>query len=124
MNDRKRLELLTAYAEERGWHVDFDPTPEEECDPAQRLISINGAASARTQVYALLHELGHAEQPALTGRLFQAGAWGELEAELDAWVRGWRIAESLSLALPPRGYQQSARGALSTYAHYCAGRRA
>lgn len=122
MTDAQRLDALLVYAETLGWHVHFEATPDEdEACFATRTITIDSTHSRRGQVYHLLHELGHARQRLEYGRLFESGVWGELENELDAWVRGWRVAEELSLCLPPRGYQQAARKGLITYIRHIPG---
>jgi hypothetical protein len=114
MNDTQRYEILASYIEQRGWHVELSKGEEDEMHPQPKLIVIDAAQSPRSRVYALLHEVGHALQPG-EGALFSSGFWGQLEIELDAWVRGWKVAQELNLELPLRGYRREAAKWLRTY---------
>ena len=124
MTDSDRLEALCAWAESKGWHVDFGPH-EDEAIGLTRTINIDSRRKPRQQVYALCHECGHVlDDECHRERLLpsekyysdtQVGRIAQIECEINAWRRGWSLARRLKLGLDRRGYTRAAVNALSTY---------
>ena len=124
VTDSERLDALCTYAEQCGWHVEFEPA-ESECDGRVRLLVIDSRQKIRTQVYELLHELGHMlDDDCSADRLIPAsqyasltatGRVAELECELNAWKRGWQLARKLQLGIDRRAYQRAAVLHLKTF---------
>ncbi len=135
MNDRERLQRICDWAADRGYHVELDPAPHEadEVDPVTKVIVLSSAQTPRQRVYAALHEAGHilgyeardflfSDAPhRITPRMSPRSRLAVVENELDAWRRGWRLAERLELGLSARGFEKEAATWIMTYVRDAAG---
>jgi hypothetical protein len=135
MTDAERLQRICDWAADRGYHVELDPAPHEadEVDPVSKVIVISPSQSPRQRVYAALHEAGHIlgyeakeflfsdAECRITPRMSARARLAVVETELDAWRRGWRLAERLGLGLSERGFEREAAVWLMTYVKGAAG---
>ncbi len=129
MNDRERLQRICDWAHDRGYLVDLYPADHEadEVDPATKVITIATGQTLRQKVWAALHECGHilgyeardflfSDAPhRITPRMSPRSRLAVVENELDAWRRGWRLAERLELGLSARSYEKEAAIWVLTY---------
>jgi hypothetical protein len=120
-----RWEALLEFADTIGWTVRRVPRGRSDsADPVARRIDVQRGLPARAKVFTLLHELGHAlHWAASEPALFRTGPVADLESELDAWARGWLLAERLDLRVDVDDYRRYAARFLRGYAAACAPRR-
>lgn len=135
MKDSERIAKLIDWAEDNGWHVDFEhPGPIEgllpltqrhvdEMNPKIRVITIDSKQSKRSQVYALLHECGHIMDDRRTMVLFTGRYGGKskrdrctvIENEFNAWKHGWALSQQLGFELSSTAYENVAAKYLMRY---------
>ncbi len=119
MTDGERLELLTAWADSKGYHVEQEPNHQVLVDHKEKVIWLDKEETLRRRVYSLLHECGHvAQEEAKATRLFDQSRLWELEDEMDAWRRGWNLSQQLDLGMPLRGFRRIATECVMTYVKY------
>lgn len=138
MTDAQRLQAICDWAADRGYHVELDTAPHEpdEVDPVTKVITLSSSQTPRQKVYAALHEAGHIlgyeareflfsdATHKITPRMADRAKLAVVENELDAWRRGWRLAERLGLGLSARGFEREAAVWLMTYVRDAAATRA
>lgn len=109
-----------------------------DIDGEKHTIRVSSRASPRRQLAYVLHEVGHylvaaspgaeryasgypgADHPSLSRTLLHR--FTVLEEEFEAWHRGWKLAEGLSLSLPRDVYDAIRVECLKTHVAWAARR--
>lgn len=129
LTDQDRLDILAAWAEERGYHVELGANEIDAVHPDTRVIAISRGQTTRSAVLALAHECGHVLGWEARERFFEradgkrsrAGKVAEIECEIDAWRRGWGLSERLGLGLSRASFEREAAKWVMTYVVKAAG---
>lgn len=98
-------------------------------DSANRVINISKKGTNKGIFYTLLHECGHllqhnsvtwrsnlGDNPGSKKKL--VSMYHSLFEEIDAWQRGYRLAEKLNIKVDRNDYERHAARFLCTYVHY------
>jgi hypothetical protein len=120
-----RWDALLEYADAIGWDVRRVPRGADDyADSVARRIGIQRGLPARAKVYTLLHELGHAlHWDSGEHFFFDSGPLAELEYEIEAWLRGWLLAERLGLHVDVNDFRRYAARYVRRYARAAAPRK-
>lgn len=101
MKLKKQLQKLERIASSLGFGVIY--SNETNCSATDKVISVNANYTLRNKIYALAHEIGHAETlpdcQAAFGRLTPSGcdrSWSTREAEFCAWLAADLFANDLN----------------------------
>jgi len=131
-NEMVTLNLLAEHVSSMGWNVIFD---RHECDgitPALRNITVNSGNTRKSQIFALLHEAGHAmvfSDPEYyekypDGYIRYAGKtttrsnrhkFDVLREEIAAWEEAEKIVMGLNLDVNMRDMRDERNRSLMTY---------
>lgn len=129
----KNLNSVAEYASNLGWNVVFEKDSEDGIVPALRNITINSHLSKKTQLFALLHECGHAtlfdnQEKYLKrypdGYVRYAGKTCKrsnrhkidvLREEIAAWDTAEAIIEFLGINVNMRDFHDERNRSLMTY---------
>lgn len=123
------LDVLEAWATERGYFVDFVEGGDDCICHISKIIEINCSNPYKVQLFRLLHECGHAlifdngshlnfkrfhepsseEHGSKTYRVFRV-----LE-EAEAWKRGYKLAKRLNIPIDDDEWELEKVDALHNY---------
>lgn len=131
--DVKNINSVAEYASDLGWNIIFEKEGEDGITPALRNITINSSLSKKTQLYALLHECGHAalfesQEKYLKrypdGYIRYAGKTTKrsnrhkidvLREEIAAWDTAEAIVDFLGIKVNMRDFHDERNRSLMTY---------
>lgn len=131
----KTLNLLAEHVSTRGWNVIFGKDEEDGITPALRNIIINSSNSYKSQIFALLHEIGHLSvfsDPSYSekypdGYIRYAGKtttrsrrhrFDVLREEIAAWDEAEKLVEHLGISLNMRDMRDERNRSLMTYVEW------
>lgn len=129
-NNIHHLKLLNTWCADRKIEIIFNKRPGGIYYPSGRIIHINGRMNPEKQVFLLLHECGHY----LIGDKEKHERFGMgystddphvkktfhhrcdiVDEELEAWHRGWRLANRLKLKINKSKYDKTRSKMLQSY---------
>lgn len=128
---------LTLWLIKKGWTLDLDYLNQDEMLPSSKLINISTRQGIEKQFYSLLHECGHLliqsnwenyekAYPA-TARMYAYATTNKqlarspkykvdcISEELEAWRRGKKLADRLSLYYSEERYNDLTAKCVYTY---------
>ena len=131
------MNILTEWLDKKGWTLNLDYLNQDEMLPSEKLVNINTRQGIEKQFYSLLHECGHLliqsnwenyekAYPATAKMYAYATTHKQLarspkfkvdciSEELEAWRRGKKLADRLSLYYHEERYNDLTAKCVYTY---------
>ena len=139
---RGQITFLEALLPHKGYDIIYDKDVEDRVEFESRLVFINSRNHPENKFYTLLHEIGHIlvgedwptfqadhpmyvhspEGPLLDGRHERSHAYrvSLVSEEIEAWKRGRRFAQSLSLYIDNEKYDKHMTLNIMSYIQWAA----
>ncbi len=139
---RGQISFLETLLAHKGYDVIYDKDVEDRVEFESRLVFINSRNHPENKFYTLLHEIGHIlvgedwptfqadhpmyvhspEGPLLDGRHERSHAYrvSLISEEIEAWKRGRRFAQSLSLYIDNEKYDKHMTLNIMSYIQWAA----
>ena len=130
MNYSQYLDIVTNWAEDKGYFVLFEEDGDDAIDCVSKVISIKSTNRVETQLYVLLHECGHA-LVSENGSVFDFKGVGSqyskkskiskvfvLMEEVEAWKRGFSLAGRLGIPIDNDRWNRAVSRAIWKYAEW------
>ena len=128
----KQLLKLKKKCENNGWNVLIKRRLEAEVDFKQRLITINSSNLAETQLYRLLHEIGHIilseekdyfekfneDYDSIKNLKLLRNRIKMLVEEVNAWDRGYAFAKQEKIKLNIKNFEDCKAFCLKCYINW------
>ena len=124
------LDIVTGWAEDKGYFVLFEEDGDDAIDCISKVISIKSTNRIETQLYVLLHECGHALVRE-NGSIFDfEGVESQyskrskisrvfvLMEEVEAWKRGFSLANRLGIPIDIDRWNRAVSKAIWKYAEW------
>ena len=126
----KSLHVVVKWCEARSIKVKFGRIQGGEYDPIESSIAISGRASPESQLFLLLHEIGHyLFEKHGSSRNKKSRGYAELcptdksmhykvdtiEEEYEAWDRGWKLAQQLKIDVNSERFNACKIRSIRTY---------
>ena len=130
MSYSQYLDIVTSWAEDKGYLVLFESDGDDSIDCDSKIISIKSTNRIETQLYVLLHECGHAlirengstfhfknieENYSKTSKISKVFV---LMEEVEAWKRGYRLASRLGVRIDDEKWNRAVSRAIWKYAEW------